>query len=87
VQIYSRNGAVEYLRRRFGFGSRDLLRNAARHPSGPRFCVAGKIALYRESDLDDWAMDYLDRRQFCERFYERSRAAKAAKAASAQAAV
>jgi hypothetical protein len=57
-RYYRRREAGEYLRKRYRFAGPWALAHLA--SEGPPYRLLGKFAVYRESDLDAWALRRLD---------------------------
>ena len=57
----SRREAADYLRGKFGQGSKSALAKLASSPDGPEHYKFGKKVLYLESDLDRWVLSRLRR--------------------------
>lgn len=55
--------AGAYLQGRYGFGSPAWLAKLATVGGGPKFHKAGAAALYKKSDLDEWALGRIGRAQ------------------------
>ncbi len=55
VKYLRRNDAANYLKRKYGSGSRASLAKFATVGGGPKFRKLGRITLYTEETLDDWA--------------------------------
>lgn len=51
-----RDQAAEYLAAKYGFGSKRTLAKLACIGGGPVFHKSGRLALYRPTDLDAWAL-------------------------------
>ena len=55
--------AGQYLKANYGFGSPNWLGKLATVGGGPKFHKAGAAALYKKSDLDEWALGRIGRAQ------------------------
>jgi hypothetical protein len=55
AKYYRRKAAAEFLEQKYGFGANATLAKLAVVGGGPPFSKAGRIPLYEEKDLDDWA--------------------------------
>jgi hypothetical protein len=51
-----REQAANYLAAKYGFGSKRTLAKLACVGGGPLFHKSGRLALYRPTDLDAWAL-------------------------------
>jgi hypothetical protein len=51
-----REAAAEYLKEKYGFGSKRTLAKLACLGGGPVFRKAGSIVLYEPQKLDEWAL-------------------------------
>ena len=55
MKYLRRDAAAKYLNGKFGFGTRATLAKLATVGGGPKFRKLGRIPLYTEEWLDDWA--------------------------------
>lgn len=54
-KLHRRREAGEYLLAKYGFGAAATLAKMAVQGNGPAFMKAGRIPLYEERSLDEWA--------------------------------
>ena len=55
MKYLRRHAAADYLKSKYGFGARATLAKLATVGGGPKFRKLGRIPLYTEEWLDDWA--------------------------------
>jgi hypothetical protein len=60
TKFYRRKVGGEYLKQKYGFGSRWALAHLAGDPEGPLYRVVGKVAVYAERDFDAWTKRRLE---------------------------
>jgi hypothetical protein len=56
VRFHRRKSAAEYLLKKYGFGASATLAKLAVIGGGPLFGKVGRMVIYREHDLDAWAL-------------------------------
>jgi hypothetical protein len=56
VRYHRRKSAAEYLLKKYGFGAYATLAKLAVTGGGPHFCKVGRMVVYREHELDAWAL-------------------------------
>jgi hypothetical protein len=59
AKYYRRVAAAEYLKQKYGFGSLDLLARLANDPNGPPRFIVGRVVVYPEGGLDNYALSRL----------------------------